>query len=165
MARSHRGKSVSTSWRDPEMCFTSLNWLMAPQHRWRQQRQWELYGRVVWKQPPQKSQSPLAVNEGEMLPCWGSLGWPLNTGTFLSNSVWPEPNMLAEGHQIRSATYTWEGGESEAKWLTSVKGVEENPTGCMVWCSGVVLGFWVISTHCSHKWISHRSYFSGRWTR
>lgn len=58
-----------------------------------------------------QNESPLAVNEGEVLPCWGPLGRPLNRGTFLSNSVWPEPNMPAEGQRIQEGGTDGEGGK------------------------------------------------------
>lgn len=53
-------QSVSTrlgrarSWDVPHT-YTSLNrllWLTAPRYQWTLQRQWELYGKVVWKEPP-----------------------------------------------------------------------------------------------------------------
>lgn len=76
-------------------------------------------GKFVWKEPSTPSllqnESPLAVNEGEVLPCWGPLGQPLNRGTFLSNSVWPEPGVVAEGHRIQSATYGEETKGEEEK--------------------------------------------------
>lgn len=138
--------SVSTrlrlvsSWDVPHT-YTSLNrllWLTAPQ-RWQTlQRQWELYGKVVWKAlPPLQNESPLAVNEGEVLPCWGPLGRPLNTGTFLSNSVWPEPNMAAEGHRIQCTTYREEtkreGGKVGKIGCRGVRGTVMNKSlscGC-----------------------------------
>lgn len=157
-------QSVSTrlglvrSW-DVSHTYTSLNcllWLAAHRYQWTLQRQWELYGKVVWKGAPPllQNESPLAVNEGEVVPCWGPLGWPLNRGTFLSNSVWPEPNILAEGHWIQSTTYREEMkgveeklGKSdveewEAKWRTRVGEVKGNTKAHKsVRSAGVVLIF------------------------
>lgn len=127
--------SVSTrlrlvsSW-DVLRTYTSLNrllWLTAAQHWRRLQRQWELYGKVVWKATPPtpllRNESPLAVNEGEVLPCWGSLGQPLNTGTFLSNSVWPEPNMVVEGQGIHSTATEMRRKRSRKTWENRMWGV------------------------------------------